>query len=882
MDNRGLARTASIGLLALLFLLPAAGAATAAPRVAPAAAPPADVCRTAALADARVSTRIQLAHRDRTYSEITSELTVTVPRTWPLARDLLLGEESNRYITAMSCLTRPEPGQHRRWREHRTARPAVTSRANGDIEVVDRAHSWVDIYREHIPVGAWRIRAGADLWTLRLHPPAALEGARWDEIVVDPGGRGAETARPAPDRGRGTTALVWQPAAQKAVAEKKTPGRKASGTAAANRAPPVTAPPVTVSFKPSWQRSWAAQSNRLSAVVLDRAGALLTTAVLAGLLLTVGALYRKRPATPAPVQQRTLRNLTLWSVALTCLTTLNLADDIVFRYSERHGPGLGQPDIVLGGTAFAFAAAAVFFLVAKPPLRIRLAATALAVPPAVVPAYLDGFGVNVDDSALYEVPATALAAVGLSSACLMALTVLGFTAVAWRFAVDGGLLPPSRKFPGHDRVLRLRIAGPLIAVWTITAATFFALAQERAWQRAAWLSDRTDPAFGVDHRNDFAWEAAWTIPTGQDLILGCIWLLSAVAILAVLRTWRSPSELSPFGDRADRLLLLVFFAHIVSTFGGYHVASSALSALWEPFLVLCLYWTVAPFVRRSVPAQSLESSGRPLSDFMDPASRARLLRKSRAYRETHAVLRRLDQGMFGDKPPERGRLERKLSKLHNWSTPAGPDRLPSGISVVDGALSLGPGDDWWGNAGRCALLSLVPAVPASLLLTWAWRVKGEAWQSTLLNHFGVPHLFTEFVYWMPTWVGAAFVMGALWRVLPGRRGAAKALPVTAAFSLMVTVDALAYMFTGEGTANLPLEVSAMLFVLTVTGIAMDFDTFRGERRYWQSRFGLLLSIYQMRYYSLQAAYLIAQVIAMIAIWEFFAEPDVMLDLSEMK
>ena len=54
---------------------------------------------------------------------------------------------------------------------------------------------------------------------------------------------------------------------------------------------------------------------------------------------------------------------------------------------------------------------------------------------------------------------------------------------------------------------------------------------------------------------------------------------------------------------------------------------------------------------------------------------------------------------------------------------------------------------------------------------------------------------------------------------------------------------------------------------------MDFDTFRTERRYWQSRLGLLLSVYQMRYYSLQFAYLIAQIIAMISIWKFLADPD---------
>ncbi|QDY77291.1 hypothetical protein FQU76_13060 [Streptomyces qinzhouensis] len=818
-----------------------------------------------------------------------SELTVEVAKTWPLAQDLLLGEGSNHYIAAMSCLTRRGQGQHRRWREHRAGTPSVTSLKNGGVKVVVRMHSWVDAYRVDINVGAWRIRAGVERWTLRLRPPAALMEARWDEIMVDTGGRGAESARPKPDLGRGSTALVWRPEALKAAPQEKPPNDKASvgkegaadsGATKASGGTKTDPPPsVTVSFRPSWQRSWAAQNNRLVAVVLDRAGELLAMVSTTVLLLYAGVLYRRRPVLPNPVQKRTLRNLTVWAIALISLTALTLTDDVLVRYLERRGPGLRLQTLIISGNAFALVAAAVLFYVARPPQRLLLAAGVLALPPVAVAVAM---AAQPDALILYETSTAAPITLGLASACLMALTVLGFTAAAWRLATDGGLLPPSRRFPGNERVFRLRIAGPIVLMWTTAVAVFFTVAQERNWQRAAWLSNRTGSSLGADRRDDFVSETVWAVGNGQDWILAFTWLLSAVAILAVLRTWRSPSAVSPFEDRADRLLLLVFFAHVVSTFSGYFVGSSAVALLWEPLLVLSLYWTVAPFTRRSVLAQPLERSGRPLSNFTDPASRARLLRKSRAYRETHAVLRRLDQGMFGDTPPERSALERKLKKLHNWSTTAGPDRLPSGMSVVDGALALGPGDNWWANGSRCALMSLIPSVPASLLMTWAWTVKGEAWQSTLLNRFGVPSLFTEFLFWMPTWVGAAFVMGTLWRQLPGRRGAAKALPVTAAFALLVTAEALVHQFTGEGSANLPLEVSAMLFVLTVTAIAMDFDTFRGERRYWQSRLGLLLSIYQMRYYSLQAAYLIAQVIAMIAIWEFFTEPDVVLKFSDLK
>ncbi|GGV91922.1 hypothetical protein GCM10015535_51600 [Streptomyces gelaticus] len=228
-------------------------------------------------------------------------------------------------------------------------------------------------------------------------------------------------------------------------------------------------------------------------------------------------------------------------------------------------------------------------------------------------------------------------------------------------------------------------------------------------------------------------------------------------------------------------------------------------------------------------------------------------------------------------PPKRKDLERKPSDLHDWPAstgggiPIGPDRLPERVSVVDAALALGPCDHWWANGMRGARFATVPGLPASIIATWVWGIRGEVWQFTVSDFFGIPNLVMTFLYWIATWSAAGFVLGVLWRRLPGRRGSAKALPVALAFALPAGLNAVVNRFTNESNANLALYVSAMLFVLTVTGIALDLDTFRSERRYWQSRLGLLLSIYQMRYCSLQMAYLIAQIVSVITIWQFFAE-----------
>jgi hypothetical protein len=62
----------------------------------------------------------------------------------------------------------------------------------------------------------------------------------------------------------------------------------------------------------------------------------------------------------------------------------------------------------------------------------------------------------------------------------------------------------------------------------------------------------------------------------------------------------------------------------------------------------------------------------------------------------------------------------------------------------------------------------------------------------------------------------------------------------------------------------------MLTILTVTSIWMDTETFRGERQFWPSRFALLLSIYQLRGFSGQLAWILAQVAAAVGIWSELA------------
>lgn len=107
---------------------------------------------------------------------------------------------------------------------------------------------------------------------------------------------------------------------------------------------------------------------------------------------------------------------------------------------------------------------------------------------------------------------------------------------------------------------------------------------------------------------------------------------------------------------------------------------------------------------------------------------------------------------------------------------------------------------------------------------------------------------------------------ALWRVLPGSRGPVRAVAVAIAYAAPIGVGALFINIADTNGGYALLNIILMLSVLTVTSIWMDMATFSGERKFWPTRLGLLLSIYQLRGMSAQIAYLLAQVAIAASIW----------------
>ncbi|MEV8230359.1 DUF6185 family protein [Streptomyces sp. NPDC079167] len=807
-----------------------------------------DPCGTGSLTEAQVSTSLQLEHERRTQTKLVSRLTVRVPSAWQHATGLLLGEDSGAYRQAMRCLLRGRETQYEWWTEWRSRAPRVTEE-KGVVEVRVDTYAWADGTGVKY-FGPWDVEIGKNHWRVRLNPADALRRARWTSVVLDPGSASALTASPRPTGGKGDTGLLWQPKRQ-------------------------AMPTVDVRIDPAWQRSWAAQGDRLRFLGVGTAGQLLWESSLAVLLLAAARRTRRAAGPLTADETAQLGTVTRWAWVFLAISVVNTGENLLYRvlaesfhdgwasWQARHGL---VASLFIGWTLLLFG---------RPRRTVHVAGAVLTVPALAVAARPESFGLPVRLFLPEDAPDRAVVSLFTSAGCAFGLLLLGTVATGWHLSRAAGLIKgrPSGipGAPGIPRELRLRHAVPTLVLAVVVIGLCLWFTSERDWQRASWLSAHGDPAYGTAHLEALRNELTWFADTSKDWWLGYDWILVGLAILTVLRArTHRPAASAHSPGPAEELWLLLFFPVMVGMGLGWFTGNGALSWLWLFVNLGALWLGLALGKDRAVLDRLLQRSGTPLGKALDEARRHDLLDRARRFREVHAKLRRLDQGQSDDEVHSRRAYERELRGLHHWRTPSGAaDRLPADVSVVDAALALGPRTTWWENGCRAAVLAGGIGLPVSALMVWSEQLRGEFLTSTLYDRYGLPSILMNLVYWEVAWAGAGFLLGAFWRRLPGRRGPARSLPITAAFALPIGIDAVGNWITREGQSNLALSAAAMLLVMTLTGMAIDLSTFQGERRYWQSRFGLLLSIYQMRYFSLQMAYLFAQLIAFLTLWQFF-------------
>ncbi|WP_086566273.1 DUF6185 family protein [Streptomyces alboverticillatus] len=815
----------------------------------------ADDCHTAQLTEAHTDVDLRLENHARSVAEAWGLMTVRVPTAWLYAGDLLLSESSEPHRRAMRCLLRAPDTMSRpeEWREHS---PRVSAQA-----------SWVEVQYEtqfrfnnggRFNAGPWTMDVHTEQWGLSLSPPPALRGAHWDRVRIDLGGLDASQVTPRPS-GADQGHLTWS-------------GLGRTGAAG---------PRVTVQVIPPWQRAWAATSASSQPWLVANAAGMTTWWVGTSIVVILAALRaRRQPAGPELTELEKSSSAALWwwgalkavlgvMILLFYRAVLNTADLLADKppawldYSMRWPVLIG----VLAGW--------LLVVSARPRRTVLVAATLVAAAAALVAAEPSLFGLPAPLATPTRPADAGFTALVAEVWAVQWLWLAGTALWAWTLARQGGLLR-STATPW-----RLRRLGPALAVLALLLLGWGEWAIERKWERVSWLANRDIAAYHTQHVASLARDMASFAAQIPTWYYTHTWVLTGLAIVALLRA-RDLAPTVPYASPTplDRLLLAVFFAVVVAWRQGSYAGSQALSAFWLVLDIAALYGLLAVGKRRAVLTQHLEGcSGSPqqLCETITEAERNDLITRARRYRELTTSLRAMDQA-GAESALKRHEVEKEMNRLHRRRPAPGAGGaprswLPLQVNVVDVALSWGPHAKWWDNARRAALLAAAFGVPGSIVMVWmAYSPQGE-WMRRGLYMFGAPEMLFMFVYWELVWSGAGLVLGALWRLLPGRRGPARALSLTLAYTLLIGLGLVGNLITDQEIGNVAVGISLMLLVLTLTSLAMDADTFRSERRFWPNRVGLLLSIYQIRGFSAQVAYILMQLVAVLTILKFFSGSD---------
>lgn len=802
-----------------------------------------NVCAPGHLVAARVAATVSLHHDGHDFSRVDSEFVIKVPRSWERASDLLLNGDTERYRAAMRCLVRPSGKKHVYWADERRLKaPRVTADASW-VTVRHWSTTWVNDRRSH-RFGPWKLEAGNRMWTLAFVPPYALKRSEWKTVHVDLGGRGARSVSPAPSRGTADS-MTWS-------------------------SDKIGSPPaIRLMLQPPTAKALAARMGAASWMPADwMLSGLWDLSILALTVLAARRLAREPQWMPLTSEEEEATDCV--RLFATLITPLVLADGLLTFASLWAGYRAAYSFIIVAVLGLLFCAVAGPLLAAWP---LILAAATMAVAVGGWPQFFHlpaGLEFGTGDAEALHAASTRGGVYWLMLACVCVVFIWLIGCVAsvlklWRSGLSAIAIPRPN---GHFR-LRMLIPIALVSM-VLPAASVWAC--ETTWRQDSWLSAH-DSAYQASHRAELLRDLAWFPSDWYGWIVPDWWWLITLGIVVMLKARAtSPRGSSVVPDAAEWFALRVLFTVGASLALGWfagisgYVVSVAIG--WVVLSGLAMFGGRASILGRDV------MSGIALREVVHEGQRRRLVESARRFRELHAELRRLEQGQGDEK---RAALERRLDRLHRWPTPgwaasAVPGlrsrvSLPDSVGPVDLALAWGPKATWWENGRRAALFASVIGMPATAVAFWAERVKGTFWDDTLKERFGLLSTVETVFTWQITWATTGFVLGAMWRLLPGRRGPMRAASLSLAFIVPAMGDRLGNILSHQAMGTTMLTLSLILLVLTLTGAAMDIDTFRGERRYWPTRAGLLLSIYQLRTVSLQFAFLLAQIIALLSIWK---------------
>ncbi len=837
--TRALVSFASVAAIATLLSLIVPSAVTA---LRPFALPTAVDCADSAVPrTTRVAAKLTLSTRETDYTRAMSEVQVRVPGSWRQAAALLADPETVQHKNLLYCLLGYDVNEQRYFEveslptvELVEQNMIVTFRAQvDDLE-------WID--ESVVPVGLFDLeRRGPTSWIARMRYPSALLPANWTSVQVEAPPRWIADPKPWPPDSATDTLVTWAPLRVLPTAERgcqpdqclstslAVPGLRQQSLNASSRYPGEVlaaalywSPLVWLAF---WLRRVARQQGQQPAS-REVASFAQPVAVLALLAALVWATDSYLSDSPAPAWH-TSNWIATWAVTVTAIyccyrwgldrtatTVFGLASLALLAYiSALLQPWLLTPPGPEEGVTSEEVVLATRLQVAQAHLTMFLLYVGAL---SAARALLRRLGYDFKQVWIWAVAlvlaVTLVAERGLLLAARMRETYsLSTEAPPARATYDylSYFLPDVLR---ESAVLVASLLALGAAVLLFTAAGTVSGADGRR----VTLTLSGTLLFTIEYWDTWLW--GWTIP---------LWVLTLPLTLQIVRSLRS--RLDDVVENNDQKTLLDV-----------------------------------------VRACDLETLRRQARDWQVNLRQGRAADKrleegdidARAYRQA------VDYEQHVGSAGPLGLLSRLWRRR---ATTREVDRQPlltSKLTPVDVLLLVGPSLSPIHNAKYAAKVAGIWGAPFALALAAYVRVAYPLPSALTLTSAVLPTLTTAAWLFLEFAVLGA-VLGATWHHLPGSRGPIRVLPIALLFAPGLMLQfASRYASGGDWSAQPLVEFLLLLAVATLVGLAMDLRSLRELRQPWQRPRRLVTSVYGLEGLPAQAAFVLAQASALVAIVAF--------------
>jgi hypothetical protein len=222
---------------------------------------------------------------------------------------------------------------------------------------------------------------------------------------------------------------------------------------------------------------------------------------------------------------------------------------------------------------------------------------------------------------------------------------------------------------------------------------------------------------------------------------------------------------------------------------------------------------------------------------------------------------------------EQARKSVRSSENVRDSVQADTSAAPVDRHYVRLAFAFGPYGDPWRTARFATMVAGAFAIIPAAWFMWT-EFSNSFWTYAGGQEFGGIQIPTKVVGEVLFWIVPGFLLGLLWRHLPGRAGAIKVLPIAASYVISAMGHLLLSRLLGQDPAAWAVQRSLLVWgVLSMTAIVIDFKTLRMLEREPSSVRYNLATVYGIAGWPARLSGLLPQLVAIALMVYVVIQPD---------